>query len=529
MAGMAAILQDDEMLKKFALMAAVTLMAMPFTSLAETLSAQAKLDATASGPKINRYIYGQFSEHLGRGIYDGVWVGTDSKIPNVRGIRTDVVTALKDIHVPLIRWPGGCFADEYHWRDGIGPRDQRPGRKNNWWAGSPESNQFGTHEFMDFIGQVGADPYLSINVGSSNPTEMREWVEYMTSTGDDTLAQERRKNGAEKAWKLSVMGFGNEAWGCGGGMAPEFYANELKRYSSFFHQDPKNPVTRVASGANAEDYNWTDVVMRDAGRNIDALSLHYYTLPTGDWGHKGAATGFSEQDWVDTFAQTLKMNDLITKHSAIMDKYDPSKRVGLAVDEWGTWFDVEKGTEPGHLYQLNTLRDGVLAAANFNIFHAHADRVRLTAIAQTVNVLQAMILTKDDKLALTPTYYAYKMYVPFQEATALPLQLEVPVFSMGGKSIPAINASAAKGQDGKIYIGTANMDPEDSVVLTIDLGDLKPKSVSGQVMTATKMDAGNGIGEPATVQPVNFAGAKLAKGMLILALPAKSVVVVSVQ
>jgi len=517
------------MLKKLLLTAAVAALALVASAQAGTLSAQAKLDTSAAGAKIDPYIYGQFSEHLGRGIYDGVWVGPDSKIPNVRGIRTDVVTALKDIHVPLIRWPGGCFADEYHWRDGVGGRDQRPVRKNNWWAGSPETNQFGTHEYMDFIGQVGADSYLSINVGSSNPTEMREWVEYMTSTGDDTLAKERRKNGSDAPFKVSVIGFGNEAWGCGGGMTPEFYANELRRYSSFYHQDGKNPSIRVASGANAEDYNWTEVVMRDAGSKIDALSLHYYTLPTGDWSHKGAATGFTEQEWVNTFAQTLKMEDLITKHSAVMDKYDPQKRVALAVDEWGTWYDVEKGTEPGHLYQLNTLRDGILAAANFNIFHEHADRVRLTAIAQTVNVLQAMILTKDDKIALTPTYYAYKMYVPFQGATAIPLQVQAPDFSFGGKTIPAINASAAKGSDGKTYIGAANMDPEDQVVFTVDLGDLKAKSVEGQVLTADKMDAGNPIGGQAVVVPVAFRGAKLMNGKLTITLPAKSVVVVSLQ
>ncbi len=496
---------------------------------AKTLTASGTLKADQPGPTISRYIYGQFSEHLGRGIYDGVWVGENSKIPNVRGIRTDVVTALKAIKVPVIRWPGGCFADEYHWRDGIGPRDQRPVRKNNWWAGSPETNQFGTHEFMDFAEQVGADPYISINVGSSNPTEMREWVEYMTSTGQDTLANERRKNGHDGAWKIPVLGFGNEAWGCGGEMTPEFYSNELRRYSGFYHRNSENPTIRVASGANSTDYNWTDVVMKNASRSIDALSLHYYTIPKGNWDHKGAATGFSEQEWTDTFVQTLRMDEMITKHSATMDTYDPKKRVGLFVDEWGTWYDVEKGTEPGHLYQLNTLRDGVLAAANFNIFHHHADRVRLTAIAQTINVLQAMILTKDDQIALTPTYYAYKMYVPFQDSTALPLDITAPTFTMGDKTIPAFNISAAKGKDGKVYIGIANMDPNDDVALSLDLGTLVAKSVSGQVMTAPKMDAYNDIGKPATVAPVDYKGAKLKDHTLSLAIPAKSVVVVQLQ
>lgn len=259
-----------------------------------------------------------------------------SKIPNVRGIRTDIVDALKAIHTPAIRWPGGCFADEYHWRDGIGPRDKRPVRKNNWWAGDAETNAFGTHEFMDFMQQVNADPYISINIGSSNPTEMREWIEYMTSDGPDTLANERRKNGHETPWKVPFIGFGNEAWGCGGNMTPEYYSDELRKFTGFYHRDASNPAVRIASGANGGDTNWTDVVMKNAGRNIDALSLHYYTIPTGNWDHKGAATGFDAQAWTDTFASTLKMDKMISDHEAVMDKYNPKKRVGLYVDEWGT-------------------------------------------------------------------------------------------------------------------------------------------------------------------------------------------------
>ena len=496
---------------------------------AEVLKATAVLKPDPKAPVIHRYVYGQFSEHLGAGIYEGVWVGEKSSIPNIRGIRTDVVSALKALKVPVIRWPGGCFADEYHWRDGIGPREQRPLRKNNWWAGSDETNAFGTHEFMDFAEQIGADPYISFNVGSSNPTEMREWIEYMTSEGQDTLANERRKNGRQAPWKTPVIGFGNEAWGCGGEMTAEFYSNELRRFSGFYHRNKSNPTIRVAAGANSFDTNWTDVVMKNAARQIDALSLHYYTLPTGKWNKKGPATGFGTKEWNDTFAETLKMEELITKHSAIMDTYDPKKRIGLYVDEWGTWYDVEPGTNPGHLYQLNTLRDGVLAAVNFNIFHKHADRVRLTAIAQTVNVLQAMILTKGDKIALTPTYYAFKMYVPFQEATVVPIDYTPPQFKHGAQSLPAYNASVAKGKDGKYYIGIAVLDPENSVDLSIDLGGLSVTKVSGQVMTAAKLDAMNAIGVAPVVVPVDYKGAKLSGGVLKASLPPRSVVVLSLQ
>ena len=492
---------------------------------AKPLSATATLKADKPGPEISRYIYGQFSEHLGGGIYDGVWVGENSAIPNVRGIRTDVVEALKAIKTPVVRGPGGFFADEYVWRDGIGPRDKRPVRKNNWWGGAPETNAFGTHEFMDFAEQLGADAYVSVNVGSSTPTQMREWIEYMTSPGQDTLARERRANGRDKPWKVALWGIGNESWGCGGNMTPEYYANEYRRFASFFHKGDDTGL-RVASGSNADDTKWTEVLMKNAGPMFDALSLHYYTLPTGDWKTKGAALGFDQQAWVDTFVQTLKMDDVIAQHSAIMDAHDPQKRVGLYVDEWGAWYDVEKGTNPGFLYQQNSLRDAVLAAANFNIFHRHADRVRMTAIAQTVNVLQSMILTDGAKIALTPTYYAFKMYVPFQDATSIPLDLTAPDFTLGGKTIPAINASAARGKDGKVYIGVANMDPRDGVDLDVDLGGLKARAVSGEVLTAEAMDAHNLPGQPAAVAPAPYAGGRVAGGRLKLNIPAKSVVVV---
>lgn len=484
------------------------------------------LNAEASQGTISRYVYGQFSEHLGGGIYDGTWVGEDSKIPNVRGVRTDIVTALKDIHVPVIRWPGGCFADEYFWRDGIGPRADRPVRKNNWWGNAPETNQFGTHEFMDFIDQVGSEAYFSVNVGSSTPKDMREWVEYMTSDGQDTLANERRKNGRDAPYKVAFWGIGNESWGCGGNMRPEYYADEYRRFTESFHKSETNQGWRVASGSNAGDYNWTEVLMKNAGRKMEAISLHYYTLPTGKWDKKGAALGFTQQEWVDTMANTLKMEEYIKGHSAVMDKYDPEKKVALFVDEWGTWYDVEAGTNPGFLYQQNSLRDGVVAAANLNIFHHYTDRVKMTNIAQTINVLQAMILTQGDKIALTPTYYVYKMYVPFQDAQALDLNVQSPSFTLGGKTLPYVSSSAARAKDGHVYIALANLNPTEGITLTIDLKGLKAKGVSGQVLTSKAMDAHNVPGQAEMIKPEAFKGAKLSGTSLNVALPSKSVVVV---
>jgi alpha-N-arabinofuranosidase len=497
---------------------------------AGTITAEAVLHPDQAGAQISRYVYGQFSEHLGSGIYDGVWVGEGSPIPNTRGIRKDVVAALKAIKVPVIRWPGGCFADEYIWRDGIGPRDKRPLRKNNWWGGSPETNAFGSHEFFDFAEQIEADAYLAVNVGSATPTVMREWLEYLTSPGQDDLAKERRANGRDKPFKVPFVGIGNESWGCGGAMTPEYYSNEYRRFQEFFHKNADNPAIRVASGANASNTEWTDVVMKNVGiRRMDAISLHYYTLPKGSFAKKGAATRFSRQEWFDTMAQTLRMDEILQKHIAIMDKYDPERKVGLYVDEWGTWYDVEEGTNPSHLYQMNTLRDAVVAAANFNIFHKYAARVRMANIAQTVNVLQAMILTDGSKMLLTPTYYAFKMYVPFQDSVYLPLDVQSPLVTAGDKAIPSFNASAAKGKDGKVYIAIANLTADDDVRLAVDLGELKARKVAGEVLTAAAMDALNRMGAAEAVKPVPFSGAKLNGRKLNLDVPAKSVVVIGLE
>ncbi|WP_349322001.1 alpha-L-arabinofuranosidase C-terminal domain-containing protein [Asticcacaulis sp. MM231] len=492
---------------------------------AEPLRASGVIMPERPGPVISRYVFGQFSEHLGRGIYDGIWVGPNSRIPNVRGIRSDVVGALKAIRVPVVRWPGGCFADEYAWRDGIGPRAKRPARKNNWWAGSPETNAFGTHEYFDFVEQIGADAYVSMNVGASTPTEMRQWVEYMTSDGDDTLAQERRRNGRDKPWPLKFVGIGNEYWGCGGKMTPQQYGREFMRFTAFYHSQ----TMRVAVGAKNGLTEWTDAVMGEALEKMDAISVHYYTSPTGNVDVTKPATGFDTQDWADTFVQTMKMDDYITAHSRVMDAHDPQKRVALFIDEWGTWYTVETGTEPGHLYQQNSLRDGLVAAVNFDIFIRHSDRVRMANIAQTVNVLQSLILTRGSEMVLTPTYYAYQMYVPFQEATALPLRLAAPDIKVGSRWMPSLSGAAARGAKGEYLLALTNLSPQEAVETRLDLGGLKAQTLSAQILTASEMDAHNDFGRPASVTPQPFDGARLENGYVVLTQPAKSLIVLTLK
>ncbi|MEJ1971041.1 MAG: alpha-L-arabinofuranosidase C-terminal domain-containing protein [Lacunisphaera sp.] len=357
-----------------------------------------------------------------------------------------MLAALKTLAVPQLRWPGGCFADEYHWRDGIGPREKRPSMYNSHWGGVVENNHFGTHEFLDLCELLGIEPYVCLNVGSGTVQEAMEWVEYMTSPASSPMANLRRANGREQPWKVPYLAIGNESWGCGGNMRPEFYADNFRRYNTFVknYAGDSHRISRIACGPNDDNYAWTEELMSTAGRQMNGLALHYYTLPTGNWKKKGSATDFGEDQYFSTLRATLRMEELVAKHSAIRDKYDPEKKVGLVVDEWGVWTDVEPGTNPGFLYQQNTLRDALVAALNFHIFQAHADRVTMANIAQMVNVLQAMILTDKEKMLLTPTYHAFEMFKVHQGAMCLALTLTTPDYAFGGEKIPAVSASASR-------------------------------------------------------------------------------------
>jgi alpha-N-arabinofuranosidase len=497
--------------------------------LAQTAKVSGTVHADRPQGEVNRRIFGQFAEHLGSGIYGGIWVGPDSAIANVNGYRSDVLDALRKLQVPVVRWPGGCFADEYNWREGIGPRAKRPVKVNTNWGGVAENNAFGTHEFMDFAELLGAEAYIAGNVGDAMPREMAEWVEYMTSPVGSSLAKEREANGRKLPWKVPLFGIGNELWGCGGAMRAEYAADVTRRYANFVKVPAGQTMSKIASGASDADYDWTDTLMRVAGKSIDALALHHYAIPSGVWKKKGAATGFAETEWASLLASAYSIDELISRHSAIMDKYDPDKRVWLAVDEWGNWYDVEPGTNPGFLYQQNTLRDAVSAALNLNIFSRHADRVKLANIAQMVNVLQAMILTRDEKMVLTPTYHVFDMYKPFQDATALALDLKTPRYRSGKSDLPAVDAAAVKGKDGRVYVALVNLDPRHAADVDLALGGVSPKKVSGRILTASAMDAHNDFGSAQAIVPHAFADASLRGGALQATLPPKSVVVLALD
>jgi len=484
------------------------------------------INADLAAETISRHVYGHFSEHLGRCIYDGYWVGEDSPIPNVRGIRTDIVDALRKINIPNLRWPGGCFADEYHWRDGIGPKDRRPCMVNTHWGGVTENNHFGTHEFMDLCEQLGAEPYICGNVGSGTVREMQQWVEYITFGGVSPMADLRRANGRAEPWRIRYWGIGNENWGCGGQMRPEFYADQYSRYACYCRNLSENELFKIACGPCGPNYDWTEVLMREAGRRMAGLALHYYC---GSGGKSRSATRFEEADWFEQLKNARRMDELVRRHSAIMDKYDPDRKVALVVDEWGAWHAVEPGTNPRFLYQQNTLRDALVAAITLDIFNNHCSRVRMANIAQTINVLQAMILTEGDKMLLTPTYHVFEMYRVHHEALLLPMHLETEDYEFADEKIPAVTGTASRDADGKIHISLSNANPNKAIDVTGQLRGVDCTGVSGRVLTGQAINTHNTFDAPQTIQPASFAAAKLEGNTLTIAMPAKAVVVLEIS
>jgi alpha-N-arabinofuranosidase len=479
---------------------------------------------------ISKHIYGQFAEHLGHGIYGGFWVDKSLPVAKQDRIRLDVVAALKKIKIPNLRWPGGCFADEYHWRDGIGPSAQRPRMVNTNWGGVTEDNSFGTNEFLELCHLLGCEPYIAGNVGSGTVEEMSKWIEYLNSNSNSTVVQMRKQNGHPAPYKVSLWGVGNESWGCGGNMTPEFYSDQFKRYASFAKNYPGASLKKIASGANSDDYNWTEVCMKNIpGWMMWGISLHYYTVPTGNWGHKGSATNFSEPEYFSTMVNCLKMEELVIKHAAIMDKYDPEKKVALVVDEWGVWTDVEPGTNPGFLCQQNSLRDALIAATTLNIFNNHCDRVRAAALAQTINVLQSLILTDKEKMVLTPTYHIFDMYKVHQDAKYLSIKLKSPEYEVGGRNIPAINVSASQDASGKIHISIVNLDLHANITISTNLEDIQWKTVTGQILTSVNITDVNTFQQPDKLHLANFSGAKKDGNKLVVFMPAKSAVTLELE
>lgn len=477
---------------------------------------------------ISKHIYGHFAEHLGRCIYGGFYVGDNAKIPNVKGVRKDVIEALQKLKVPNLRWPGGCFADTYHWKDGIGPKESRPVMVNTWWGGVTEDNSFGTHDFLDMCELLGAEPYLAGNVGSGTVKDLTDWVQYVNFNGVSPMSKLRAQNGREKPWKVTIWGVGNEAWGCGGNMKPEYYANIYRQYATFMTDwTNTSKLFRVASGANVADYNWTEVLMRDIPHNmLEGVALHHYSFV--EWTNKGSATDFTEEQYFKTMKTALMMDELVTRHSTIMDKYDPKKKIALVVDEWGGWYNVEQGTNPGFLYQQNTMRDAMIAGTTLNIFNNHADRVRVANLAQTINVLQSVILTKEEKMILTPTYHVMEMYNVHQDAKLLPITLKSNDYVLGNEKLTAVSASASIDNNGATHITLVNIDAAKPQDVSVGFYS-KYQSVTGRILRAAKLQDFNTFEGPEKIKPVAFKDAQLRENNLTLKLPPFSVVVLELK
>jgi alpha-N-arabinofuranosidase len=508
-----------------------------FTTSMAAQNIRLSVDASKHGQKIGRNLFGQFAENLGHGLYEGIWVGPDSSIPNTRGIRNDVVAALKELKVPNVRWPGGCFADQYHWRKGIGPRNQRPATVNSAWGDVIDTNAFGTDEFMDFIQQIGSSPYVSINVGSGTPQEAAEWLEYMTASAPTALAKERAANGHPEPYKVGFLGIGNESWDCGGAMTPDYYVSLMKVYSRFvLNMNPaqrgNDQMLKIAVGPGTPDTEWTEAVMKAWKKHtwawdINGVSLHWYTVPNS-WPPSTPSDKFGLDDYTKTLKSTLFMEEFLRKQGAVMDKYDPEKKVTLTVDEWGAWHAPLPGSNPAFLVQQNSVRDAVLASLNLNIFARHADRVRMANIAQMINVLQAMILTDKEKMVLTPTYYVFKMYVPFQDAESIPVTFDAGTYTHGNVTLPRIDAIAAKGADGKLLLEITNLDAENPAIIDADLAGIIAKSASAETLTGDAVDSINTFDSPKTVVP-KAAAVKVQGGKLSITVEPRSVTVVSIE
>jgi alpha-N-arabinofuranosidase len=485
-----------------------------------------RVDAGNPGEQISRYLYGHFLEHLGRAVYDGIWVGPDSSIPNRDGLRLDVLEALQALSIPVIRWPGGCYADEYHWETGIGPRNERPLTVNLSWGGVEESNAFGTHEFFALAEAIGADAYIAGNLGTGSAQEMMRWLEYMTSPTRSTLAETRRANGRNEPWQVPFFGVGNESWGCGGQMRPAYYA-DLYRQTAEFLQAPGQQLRLIASGGYDARTDWTDT-LSGIDENIDGISHHYYTTPTGVWAKKGNSTGFAEQEWISTLSRALRVEDHIAAQEAVLDRNDPEGNIRIYLDEWGTWYDPTPGASA--LYQQNTLRDAVVAALHFHVFHRHAERLQMANIAQTVNVLQAMILTEGDEMIVTPTYHLFEMYIPFQDATYLPVTIEsAPTYELGEYSVPRVSATAARGTDGKLYASVVNLDPGRPTQVVIEIEGSRALNASGQILTGDAIDSHNSFDAPDAIRPDSYSEFSYESGRMLLALPAKAIVMVAFE
>jgi alpha-N-arabinofuranosidase len=464
---------------------------------------------------INPNLYGHFAEHLGSCIDCGIWVGEDSSIPNIGGLRADIVEAFRRIKPPVLRWPGGCFADDYHWRDGIGPRKERPRTVNIWWGNSIEDNSFGTHEFINLCRLIGAEPYLAGNVGSGTVREMRDWVEYCNFDKPSALVMKRAANGSPLPFNVRYWGVGNEAWGCGGNFCPRDYAKEYKRYATYLRDFGNTPLFLIACGPDRNKPEWTRSFFKALGApnprwncRIHGLGAHYYC------GTAGTATEYTDQQWYELLERAAGVEQLIVEQRAVMDEFDPQRKVELILDEWGTWHPPTPGHDPHHLWQQNTLRDALVAAITLDTFNRQADKLVMANIAQAVNVLQALFLTQEEKLVLTPTYHVFDMYQVHQGGQSVRVEIESPgvAFAVGDqKHTIALLAGSASMTPSTLTLTITNCHTRLSIEASIEVRGLSMREASVRTLAADDIHVHNTFERPNALTPSVVSAADLTR------------------
>jgi alpha-N-arabinofuranosidase len=500
-------------------------------------------------------IYGHFAEHLGGVVYDGIWVGENSKIANVNGIRKSLIDAFAKIKPSVVRWPGGCFADSYNWRDGIGPKNKRP-RTTNFWRDAREwpkdapdgpwkydTNQFGTDDFLRFCKLTGAQPYIAANLRSLPAKDFYEWVEYCNSpAGTTTLADMRAVNGERDGAKVRFWGIGNESWGCGGNFTPEEYAAEYRRFTAWA---PRYGVDLafIGAGPNGGDLDWTRrfFTKLNERRALGAMwgwAMHHYSWNvssgrTTDWFQgKGDAVNYPDEEWYEMLREADRIDGMIAECWSVMGEIDRNHRIKLVVDEWGTWFKSGSEVNNTHLLgQQSTIRDAVLAGLTLDTFHRHAEKIGMAAIAQLVNCLQSLFLAHEDKFVLTPTYHVFDMYAAHQGKTSVRTVVTAPRanYTRAGQpaTIRGLNGSASL--NGKqLVVTVTNSDPKSARETEIAVRGASVKSVKGTVLSASDIHAHNSFADPNQVTPKD-AGARLSGSSLVHAFPPASVTKLEIE
>jgi alpha-L-arabinofuranosidase len=448
-------------------------------------------------------LYSQFAEHIGGVIYDGIWVGPESKVPNTDGMRRALVEHVRQLGPVVVRWPGGCFADKYHWRDGIGPRTKRP-RRFGRWREETETNQFGSHEFIGFCKLCGVEPYFAANVGTGSPEEFQQWVEYCNApAGSTSLADERATNGQREPFGVRFWGVGNESWGCGGKFIPEDYCREYRRFTDWLPQYGV-PLYLIAAGPNGNNTEWARRFFArwaDGARApIQGWAPHYYCGTTGH------ALQFTTDQWYEQLHKANHMETLIKDQWRALAEFDPKHSVKLVIDEWGSWHPDGTEINKRHLYeQMGTLRDALVAALSLDTFNRHAEKVDMANIAQLINNLHSLFLADGDRFVATPSFHVYAMYRPHQGGKGVRIAVEDPdvMFKAGGREqkIFRVAGSASLASPNEATLTLVHTHATLPADVLIRLRGSAANEVRQTVLSHTELNAHNTFEHPDNLVP----------------------------